>query len=400
MLRTPEAVRERCHELLGLAEDDGLAHFRVHANALGRAAEFVADTIRSRYPHLDIPFHSRWRHFSVGGHDRWRALDQRCAHVDLRERSRAAIDLAVVSVLLDAGAGERWRYRESETGECYSRSEGLAVASFRMFEVGLFSGVVDAPWRADAHGLESATPARVQLAMQVDGDNPMAGIEGRCALLTRLARTLRDRPAVFGPDARIGNLFDYLTGIAEGGTISAALVLETLLGALGPIWPGRLELEGENLGDVWRHPGIQRNDSTDGLVPFHKLSQWLTYSLVEPLQWAGLTVEGLDRLTGLAEYRNGGLFVDLDVIELRDGAAHGRAHAPDSELVVEWRALTVALLDRIAPLVWDRLGLGDVSPPLIRLLEGGTWSAGRRIAAELRPEGGPPISILSDGTVF
>ena len=59
--------------------------------------------------------------------------------------------------------------------------------------------------------------------------------------------------------------------------------------------------------------------------------------------------------------------------------------AAGSELVVEWRALTVALLDRLAPLVWECLGPKADPPPLVKRLEGGTWSAGRRIAAERAP---------------
>ena len=170
--------------------------------------------------------------------------------------------------------------------------------------------------------------------------------------------------------------------------------------ALGTIWSGRIAIEGVNLGDVWRHRAVVRDDATHGLVPFHKLSQWLTYSLVEPMLEAGIDVTGIDALTGLAEYRNGGLFIDLGVLALRDPGTAESAIAVDSELVVEWRALTVALLDRIAPLVWDRLGLADDPPPLVKMLEGGTWSAGRRIAAERRPGGGPPIEVASDGTVF
>ena len=173
-----------------------------------------------------------------------------------------------------------------------------------------------------------------------------------------------------------------------------------VLRGLGAIWPGRIAIGGVNLGDVWRHPAIVRNDATHGLVPFHKLSQWLTYSLVEPMIEAGVDVTGIDTLTGLAEYRNGGLFVDLGVLDLRDPDSAAAPLAAGSELVVEWRALTVALLDRIAPLVWDRLGLAADPPPLVKMLEGGTWSAGRRIAAERRPGGGPPIEVVSDGTVF
>ncbi len=75
------------------------------------------------------------------------------------------------------------------------------------------------------------------------------------------------------------------------------------------------------LGDCWRHPAIRRDDATNGLVPLHKLSQWLAYSLIEPLQAAGIAVTDIDGLTGLAEYRNGGLFVDSGVLRLRDPEA-------------------------------------------------------------------------------
>ncbi len=128
-----------------------------------------------------------------------------------------------------------------------------------------------------------------------------------------------------------------------------------MLRQLGPIWPSRLTLAGVPLGDCWRHPAIKTDDATDGLVPLHKLSQWLTYSLIEPLQRAGIEVTDIDGLTGLAEYRNGGLFVDLGVLVLRDPADAERAHEVDSTLVVEWRALTVALLDRLAEKIRARL---------------------------------------------
>jgi len=78
----------------------------------------------------------------------------------------------------------------------------------------------------------------------------------------------------------------------------------------------------------------------------------------------------------------------------------GEAHAPASEIVVEWRALTVALIDRLAVLIREKLGRSPEELPLAKVLEGGTWSAGRRIARELRQGGSPPIRLISDGTVF
>jgi hypothetical protein len=132
-------------------------------------------------------------------------------------------------------------------------------------------------------------------------------------------------------------------------------------------------------------------------MPFHKLSQWLTYSLLEPFEWAGVTVTDLDALTGLPEYRNGGLLLDTGVLRLRDPALAQSDWAVDDEIVVEWRALTVALLDELAPLV--RSDLAAPQLPLACVLEGGTWATGRAFAARLR-DGRPPLSIISDGTVF
>jgi hypothetical protein len=75
-------------------------------------------------------------------------------------------------------------------------------------------------------------------------------------------------------------------------------------------------------------------------------------------------------------------------------------HAVGDEVIVEWRALTVALLDRVAEGVQKALGKSPAELPLARVLEGGTWAAGRAVSARLRPGGGPPIRIVSDGTVF
>ena len=150
------------------------------------------------------------------------------------------------------------------------------------------------------------------------------------------------------------------------------------------------------LGDCGRHGAI----AGDGIVPLHKLSQWLVYSLIEPLEEAGFHITGIAALTGLPEYRNGGLFLDCGAIVPRDDSLLRRALDPFDEPVVEWRALTVALLDRLAERVRERLGLSAAAFPLAKVLEGGSWAAGREIAAERRPGGTPPLAIASDGTLF
>ncbi len=123
-------------------------------------------------------------------------------------------------------------------------------------------------------------------------------------------------------------------------------------------------------------------------MPFHKLRQWLTYSLLEPFEWAGVAVTGLDALTGLPEYRNGGLLLDTGVLRPRTPAGPRRTWTAGDELVVEWRALTVALLDELAPLVRTRLG-SDAALPLACVLEGGTLG-GRPRHSPPRRRGGPP----------
>ena len=105
-------------------------------------------------------------------------------------------------------------------------------------------------------------------------------------------------------------------------------------------------------------------------------------------------------MTGLAEYRNGGLFIDLGVLRLRDPALAPAPLAPSHPAIVEWRALTVALLDRLAPMIRTRLGRTEDELPLACVLQGGTWDAGRKIARERRADGSPPLAVLSDGSVF
>lgn len=403
-LLKPETVRERAREMLALGEAGRLSHFTVHRDALPSCAEYVLETIRDAYPTFRVPFHARWRHFTAGGLDRWRTLERAVQWASGAERARAAFDLAIVSVLLDAGAGPGWRYREARSGETYARSEGLAVASFDMFARGAFADHRERPLRADGARLASLSVADLEAGFQVDAGNPLLGLEGRVRLLNALGRATLADGVVFGraDGPRPGGLFDVLAHHSVAGRLPASAILAALLTHLAPIWPQRLNLGGVDLGDTWRHPLIApaESDGTAGLVPFHKLSQWLAYSLIEPLEEAGIEVIGIDALTGLPEYRNGGLFLDSGVLRLRDEADAGRSHEVGSALVVEWRALTVALLDEVAVQIRRKLDVDAGSWPLAKVLEGGTWAAGRRIAREKRAGGGPPLAVDSDGTVF
>ena len=401
-LLSAQAVRGRAQQMLEIGLRDGLSHFRIDLDRMDGVADAVVATIQKNYPSLNIPFHARWRHFAVDGEDRWARMAGRLTWRDRASRARAEFDLAIVSVLLDAGAGAAWRYHDKTSGKAIGRSEGLALASLDMFASGAFSSDISDPCRVDAGRLAQFTAGALEQGFQVSERNPLVGLDGRADLLRRLGRHVSARMEIFGrcDVPRPGGLFDHLVARANGHAIAAPVILHEVLVYLGPIWPSRLTLAGVPLGDCWKYPAIRTGDPTDGLVPLHKLSQWLTYSLIEPLQRAGIDVTDIDGLTGLAEYRNGGLFVDLGVLVLRDEADAKRSHEVDSALVVEWRALTVALLDRLAEKVGVRLNRDANSLPLASLLEGGSWAAGRAAAYERRADGSPPISVISDGTVF
>jgi len=396
------AVRQRAHRLLAIGLDDALPNFRIDLDRMDATADLVVETTRQAYPTLAIPFHSRWRHFTINGVDRWSAFADGVAWPDAASWARAEFDLAMVSVFLDAGAGPSWRYRDPVTGSAIGRSEGLGLASLAMFVAGAFSSDPQQPLRADAGRLMNFSVADLERGMQVSVDNPLVGLDGRMNLLRSLGQLAAAKPAMFGlhDTPRPGGLFDRLASLAVERRLPAPTILSELLKELGPIWPSRLTLGGIALGDCWKHPMLTTDDATSHLVPLHKLSQWLSYSLIEPLQRAGIDVTDIDGLTGLAEYRNGGLFVDGGVLTFRDEADALREHDVASPLVVEWRALTVALLDRVADKVRQRLGLDASALPLAKILEGGTWAAGRRLARERRADASPPIRIISDGTVF
>jgi hypothetical protein len=400
LLRRPETIRARCHALLALAEADRLPHFALRAERLDAAADYVVQTIRARHPDLRIPYHARWRHFGANGRDRWGELAATLGGLEPAEVARLRVELCVVSVLLDAGAGGAWSYTEPAAGAVLRRSEGLAVASLDAFRAGLFSGdPARHPLRADADGLSRLDAPALGRAFQARRDNCLEGLEGRAALMRNLGAALRDRPDLFGRDPpRIGALYDWLLGDAMPDGLPATAIFAAVLEGFSASWPGRLSIGGVGLGDVWRHELAAPGEPAPGLVPFHKLSQWLAYSLVEVFEDAGAPVTGLGDLTGLPEYRNGGLLLDLGVLVLRDPSLASEPLPVEHEAVVEWRALTVALLDRLADRVRARLHRPQM--PLARILEGGTWAAGRRVAAALRPDGGPPLRVVSDGTVF
>jgi hypothetical protein len=372
---------------------------------LDAAASEIADATHRRYPKMRIPLHSRWRHFDAGGVNRLAQLQKLLAGLTQPARAHALIDLATVSVLLDGGAGAEWKYSEPASRKTFTRSEGLALASYHAFVGGLFSSDKDHPLRVDARGLRALVAERLAAAFQVSDTNAMPGFQERLVLLRRLGEVMEEQPEVFGAEGRPGGLFDMMvvpfgsTVAPPTASVSAHDILSQVLYSLSAIWPAGNAIGRMPLGDCWRHPAVRGEGLSDGWMPLHKLSQWLTYSLIEPYEWSGVRVRHLDALTALPEYRNGGLLLDTGLLRLRDEAAARELWQPGDELIVEWRALTVALMDEVATDVRNQLRLTAGELPLACVLEGGSWAAGRELAQRHR-HGLPPLKVASDGTVF
>jgi hypothetical protein len=404
VLRSTYTARERCKQLLERARAGESRWFTVDNGMLARAASTVVDVTRRRYPKGHIPLHSRWRHLEAGGVDRKAELERLLGDVPKAVRGEAMFDLTFVSVLLDAGAGPDWSYADPATEESFTRSEGLAIASFHAFTSGMFSSDRNHPLRVDAEGLRALVTDHLASAFQVRDNNPLVGLEGRAVLLRRLGEVMQEQREVFGdevprPSGIYMQILSPAPDVPYTAEVNAHDILSQILMSCSGIWPAANYVGDIPLGDCWRHEAVRGEGLTDGWVPFHKLSQWLTYSLLEPVAWSGVQVRGVDALTALPEYRNGGLLLDTGVLKLRDESLAQQTWKPGDELVVEWRAMTLSLLDELAMEVRRQMHLDATRLPLACVLEGGTWAAGRELAQERRG-GLPPIRVASDGTLF
>ncbi|CAP73295.1 uncharacterized protein PODANS_2_6910 [Podospora anserina S mat+] len=454
-LRSLSAVRERCQILWSKALKNDLRHFDVDMRKFPDVVSFVANIIKRDYdaPFTTIPPHGRYQHFGVGGRDRIAHLLATWPEdmVDNTEKCKRMIDLFLVSVLLDAGAGTKWSYKSVENGRVYRRSEGIAVATLDMFKTGLFSGSPANKYQVDKEGLRQLTVEKLAQGLQSTPGNEMAGLEGRAQLLIRLSEALNNTE-YFGEDGRPGNMLDHILSHPSTQASSVIIVPLTvlwnvLIDGLAPIWPpSRTAINGVSLGDAWpcssmpqpaqspTSPTFSPFPNTTGqsngiapwesILPFHKLTQWLTYSLMQPMQSImKIQFAGQELLTGLPEYRNGGLFIDMGVMTLKpEDQERGLQHyaeycqrtgtkavevapmfEPSDDVIVEWRGATVGFLDMLAlevnRVLKAELAGGELS--LAQVLEAGSWKGGREIAEVSRPNTKePPILIDSDGTVF
>ena len=404
-----DTVRQRCRQIGERALVGQANWFSINETNFRRCVKLVANTCLKNYPDLKIPVHSLWRHFDIGETNLWQHYTQNFSGKKI-ELARSAVDFGFLSVLLDAGTGtstgEKWVFEDPVSGQLLSGAEGLAAASIDLFfnHVARFEHVRG--WIMDADSLKLVTQKTLASTFQYSYKNPLAGIDERLSLLQGFASILKNYRTGHQLYSRPSNLIDECLALSKKSFlgkvfVEAADVLSIVLKHFGAMCPHGYSDEryaGMNLGDCGYHSLLTTNDETAGIIPFHKLSQWLTYSLVEPLQWADIEVVNLDRLTGLAEYRNGGLFIDTGSLQPLDRSLLYSKLTIDSEAVVEWRALTVYLLDWLSIELRPMLNVSEKQLPLCAILQGGTWAAGRDLALRLRP----PLHrhLVSDDTVF
>ncbi|KAK8861574.1 hypothetical protein IAR55_002396 [Kwoniella newhampshirensis] len=429
-LRSLDAVRDRSTQVYNLGTEGKLDHWTFDEARLAEVVDYCGKIIERDFgtDYARIPPHCRRNHFITPSSNRIATLLANPSFPDKSKplaRAGALIDLYLVSVLLDAGAGPAWSYTETdEQGQVTwqgGRSEGLAVASYHMFVEGLFSSNKENKFQVDSVGLKNLTPELLAKHLQVSDSNPMAGLYGRCNLLIKLGDALASRPNLCST-GRPGDLLTYFEPQITASTLPLSHFWSTLFDLLLPIWPARTSLTShpdQLLGDAWPCAALAKSlDAAgsgrvegDDFVPFHKLTQWLCYSLVEAIESeAGWKVERGRGQTGLPEYRNGGLLVDLGALTIKPDTLGPNAYPngqdkppvlePSHPAVIEWRAMTVISLDKIHELLCIKLNVTPDVLGLAQVLEAATWKGGREIAKEKRAGGGPPIDIVSDGTVF
>jgi hypothetical protein len=99
----------------------------------------------------------------------------------------------------------------------------------------------------------------------------------------------------------------------EGSGVSIRVLWRAVIEGFEAIWPEHLS--GIRRGDVWCYSPLKVIGVTaSDMVPFHKLSQWLTFSLLEPIESLGVHFTQLELMTGLAEYRNGSAHIHRRVL--------------------------------------------------------------------------------------
>ncbi|MCB2055229.1 MAG: DUF1688 family protein [Geminicoccaceae bacterium] len=336
-----DAVRERCWAVLARVERGASRHFELDARPVPAEAENLARLIARD----GVVMPTGWGHLHhtadpTGG--ALFALHGRLGGTSAHERARCGFDLAALWATLHLDFA-----RPSRAGLSLEEVTRLVAA-------GRFASD-DATPCADAEGLRRFAGTEA----------PSAEVGSR---LTTLASTLDAHPDFFSAPGRFGGLLDRLPTGDDPATIDA----RTVFAATEPLTPalarGGVRIAGRETGDVRRLEGIAPNREHAGLVPLHAARQQLVLDLSDPLAEAGVTMVNLQALTASATAASCDHMLTLGLVVPRHAAVGRLVHPMGSDIAVELRALTVALVDRLADRVRQTLDIEAGRLPAVAMM--------------------------------
>jgi hypothetical protein len=400
-LLSAEAVRTRCGAVLEAALAGDLDHVAADLSRLPDTVGKTVAAIEAAYPDHQIPPFGCWRFFEADEVDRWAVLAGTRNFETPSAMLRSAADLAITSHCVSVPVNSAWEWSDPVTGRAYPGRTGLGLGILSMFAAGSFSADPADPMRVDAHALIRLEGAEVAYGLQLDWNRDGDTIKAIADLLKRLGEATGMRPDLFEVDneTRPGILADRLAVKSDGAPIDLSECLAELQNGLSPMWAGGAALGDVVLGDAFHHSALLQGEAGAGIVPFHLVPQEIAYALVEPFAWAGLETSALDSLTGLANLEHALLFLDAGAMSLKQGPGSVLEGQEALDRAIELRAVSVALMDRIADALRQELDAPSEALPLTCIMEGGTVRAGKKITSE-RPEFSARISeILAAGGV-
>ncbi|ORX52807.1 DUF1688-domain-containing protein [Hesseltinella vesiculosa] len=418
-LRDPTGLitlREQCLKIQQLANKNQLRHFDVDSTKF----QDMVDLRDYQGMPDQMPMYGQWYRF--GCHGQIKTLLQSWQGVSPLAQTQRLVDLFVVASALDVESVSRqrsWHYKDPKTSRAIGGSQGIAMATLDLFKAGAFSCDPQDPFRVDGEKLKTpGQPTHFRVSLQPKSASHLPGLEDRLSLLQHIGHVLQSQPCFRGDQGtsfRPGHFIDYL--------LDHHATIHTKKGPLIPLetlWPGAMQL-----GELWARPEGDIQDcpsllldsatSMEAKIPFHKYTQWLIYSISEPMEkLLGATIEGKDLLTPVPDHWQGGLLLDTGFLTLKpeetkrgldqfskNAKRLGQVQmevAPmfekDDPVVIEWRALTVAYMDIIADQVRQALRQTRTSLPLSKFMEAGSYSVGKDLAEISRPlTQVPPIMI-------
>lgn len=390
-LLTASRTQQECAAVLERARNSKSSAVEIDFDKLDNVAQLVRTTLEKTYPDFQIPPAGFWRVLENGGIDRWDGLASARGFSSSEDLLRVSGDLAILAGACQVPTAQGWVFQDSVSGQEIKGKTALGLALFSMFQSGVFSASPTDPLRVDVDALlrlsEEEVSAGLALGRSVHGE----WIGSFTGHLRRFGETVGMNPEVFGDkgDLRPGNLLVKAINERNAAHVELPELFNQISDALAPLWHGAAQEGDFILGDCWR---LGEGDA-ETFVPLHHAVLFISHSLIEPIVWAGVEVQGFDDVPGPSDSLHAHLFMDAGVIKLAP-------NADSHDGMVSVRAVTSALLPYVAERVRSDLEADRESLPIPCLIGGGTMRAAQNLAME-KPEAFKKVQkIISSGSVF